>query len=229
MNDSKWQRYALVGGPIFVVLAIVGTALAGSPPAPDDSTEEINSFFADNHGAIKTGAWLGVLAALFLVWWFATLWRHMADAEGGRPRLAIISLGGLMVAVTYLLYPVLARLAPFIATDTVRLYSAFRPPSLVIASVALTPVILGEELVWRGVVQTVLVRRFRAWGGVTLAAVAYALAHAPLGSPVLVIVALLCGLFWGALRATTSSLVPTLVAHLVWDFLVLLWLPLDSR
>jgi len=147
------------------------------------------------------------------------------------PRLVLLgaAAGGLMVAVTYLLYPVLARLAPFIATDTVRLYSAFRPPSLVIASVALTPVILGEELVWRGVVQTVLVRRFRAWGGVTLAAVAYALAHAPLGSPVLVIVALLCGLFWGALRATTSSLVPTLVAHLVWDLLVLLWLPLDSR
>ena len=99
VNDSKWQRYALVGGPIFVVLAIVGTALAGSPPAPDDSTEEINSFFADNHGAIKTGAWLGVLAALFLVWWFATLWRHMAQAEGGRPRLAIVSLGGLLLAV----------------------------------------------------------------------------------------------------------------------------------
>ena len=99
VNDSKWQRYALVGGPIFVVLAIVGTALAGSPPAPDDSTEEINSFFADNHGAIKTGAWLGVLAALFLVWWFATLWRHMADAEGGRPRLATVSLGGLIIAV----------------------------------------------------------------------------------------------------------------------------------
>jgi hypothetical protein len=36
-------------------------------------------------------------------------------------------------------------------------------------------------------------------------------------------------LFWGALRATTSSLVPTLVAHLMWDVLVLLWLPLDSR
>src|SRR4051812_30915300 len=30
VNDSKWQKYALVGGPIFVVLAIVGTALAGS-------------------------------------------------------------------------------------------------------------------------------------------------------------------------------------------------------
>ena len=147
------------------------------------------------------------------------------------PRLVLLgaAAGGVMAAVTYLLYPVLARFAPFIATDTARLYAAFRAPSLLIASVALAPVVLGEELVWRGVVQAALVRRLRPWGGVTLAAAAYAFAHAPLGSAVLVLIALLCGLFWGALRAATSSLVPTLVAHLVWDLLVLLWLPLDSR
>jgi len=147
------------------------------------------------------------------------------------PRLVLLgaAAGGVMVSVTYLLYPVMSRLAPFIATDTARLYAAFRAPSLLIASVALGPVVLGEELVWRGVVQSALVQRLGPWGGVTLAAVAYALTHAPLGSPVLVIVALLCGLFWGALRATTSSLVPSLVAHLAWDYLVLLWLPLASR
>ena len=48
------------------------------------------------------------------------------------------------------------------------------------------------------------------------------------GSPVLVAVAFFCGLAWGTLRATTASLVPTLVAHLLWDVLVLLWLPLDT-
>jgi membrane protease YdiL (CAAX protease family) len=67
------------------------------------------------------------------------------------------------------------------------------------------------------------------WPGVTLAALAYALAHAPAGSPLLVAIALLCGLAWGTLRATTSSLVPSLLAHLVWDVLVFLWLPLDAR
>jgi len=147
------------------------------------------------------------------------------------PRLVLLGVtaGGLMAAATYLLYPVLARLVPFIATDTAQLYAAFRSPSRVVASMALVPVIVGEELVWRGVVQAALVRRWGAWRGVTLAAVAYALVHAPLGSPVLVAVAFLCGLAWGALRATTASLVPTLVAHLLWNVLVLLWLPLDAR
>ncbi len=132
-----------------------------------------------------------------------------------------------MAAVTDLLYPVLARRVPFLATDTALLYSAFRAPSLAVASVALAPVVVGEELVWRGVVQAALIRRFGGAGGVVLAAVAYALAHAPLGSPVLVAVALLCGIAWGALRAASKSLVPPAVAHLVWDVLVLLWLPLD--
>ena len=113
MNDHKWQRYALLGGPIFVILAIVGTLLPGAPPSSDESTAEINEFFADNHGAIKTGAWLGVLAAIFLVWWFATLWRHMADVEGGRPRLAIVSLLGLAitVAVTLVCISILSGMA----------------------------------------------------------------------------------------------------------------------
>lgn len=144
-------------------------------------------------------------------------------------RLVLIgaAAGGLMAAGTYLLYPLFRRLLPFIATDTARLYASFRGPPPVFATLALLPVILGEELVWRGVVQTALVRRLGPWRGVPLAALAYALAHAPLGSPVLVAVALSCGLAWGALRAASASLVPTLLAHLMWDVLVLLWLPLD--
>ena len=123
----------------------------------------------------------------------------------------------------------LARLDPFVARDTALLYAAFRAPPSTIASIALAPVVLGEELVWRGVVQAALVRRVGPAGGVALAAGAYALAHAPLGSPVLVLVAAACGLCWGALRAATGSLVTPLVAHLVWDVLVLLWLPLVAR
>jgi membrane protease YdiL (CAAX protease family) len=42
-------------------------------------------------------------------------------------------------------------------------------------------------------------------------------------------VGLLCGLAWGTLRATTGSLVPSLLAHLVWDVMVFLCLPLDAR
>jgi hypothetical protein len=48
----------------------------------------------------------------------------------------------------------------------------------------------------------------------------------PVGSPLLLLVALLCGLHWGALKAGTGSLVPVLVCHLLWDLVVFILLPL---
>ena len=77
------------------------------------------------------------------------------------PRLILLGAvaGGLMAVTTYVLYPLLAQIVPFIVIDTAELYAAFRAPSLVVASLALVPVILGEELVWRGVVQASLVQR----------------------------------------------------------------------
>ena len=172
------------------------------------------------------GAAVGLGGAVFVL-------DHAAALRSLRPSARLILVGAgagcLMAAATYLLYPPLARLAPFIASDTARLYASFRalPPG--IASLALLPVITGEELVWRGVVQTELVRRLGPAAGVVVAALAYAVAHAPLGSPILLAVALLCGMAWGTLRAASASLVPSLLAHVVWDILVFLWLPLDGR
>jgi uncharacterized protein len=150
-----------------------------------------------------------------------------------RPNLSLVLvglfLGGLMSAATYLLYPQLTRLAPFIADDTALLYSVFRGPSPTLALFTLIPVIIGEELVWRGVVQSVFSRRVGLIVGVLLSALVYSLVLAPLGSLVLVLVAFACGLVWGALRAMTQSLIPPLVAHLLWDLLVLLLMPLDAK
>ena len=179
------------------------------------------------------GIWRAIGGAAVSLGVVVLLFDRAASTALLRPSSRLILLGaaagGLMVAATYLLYPVLARVVPLVATDTARLYAAFRAPSLVVASFALVPVIVGEELVWRGAVQASLVQRLGAWRGVALAAVVYALVHAPLGSTVLVAVAFFCGLAWGALRARTASLVPTLVAHVLWDVMVLLWLPLDAR
>ncbi|MBK8172028.1 MAG: CPBP family intramembrane metalloprotease [Sandaracinaceae bacterium] len=87
---------------------------------------------------------------------------------------------------------------------------------------------IAEEIVWRSVVQDALVNRIGLRWGVVVAAVLYAVSLAPLGSPVLILVALLCGLTWSVLRATTASLLAPIVAHLVWDLMVLFLVPLDA-
>lgn len=150
-----------------------------------------------------------------------------------RPRLGAIfaglAIGAAMTVATYLLYPLVSHISAALARDTTRLYTNLNASSHVWLSLVLVPVVIGEEVVWRGVVQVALARRFGATAAVLLAAPLYAGAHAPVGSPVLVLAAVGCGLVWGGLRATTASLLAPLAAHLLWDEIVLFLAPIAGR
>lgn len=134
--------------------------------------------------------------------------------------------GVIMSAVTIDAYTPLADVIPSIARDTASLYTAFRGMSLAMSLVVLVPVVVGEEMVWRGVIQSALLRRMGPVSALGSAAILYALAQAPMGSPILVLTALGCGIVWGAMRNYCGSLVPVIVAHVIWDVAVLLWHPL---
>jgi len=138
------------------------------------------------------------------------------------------AVGVAMVLATGALYPVAVGLVPSVAVQTARLYAAFHALSRAAAMAALVPVVVGEEVVWRGAVYGVLVRRWGTPSAIGLGTLIYAAAHAPVGSPLLVLTAAACGLVWSLLRAATRSLVPTLVCHVVWDAMVLLVWPLAS-
>jgi membrane protease YdiL (CAAX protease family) len=182
------------------------------------------------------GAWLGLgCTALVLAAW--VLAREGASVRALlRPRASTLGAGlvaGMaMTVASKLLYGALASRVPLIASDVARLYGQLEAGGAISSgtrAMALVPVILGEELVWRGVVQGALARRVGGWWAILLGTVLYGLAHAPLGSPVLVATALACGLAWGGLRHVTGGLVAPLVAHLVWDELVLLVVPVLPR
>ena len=98
MEDAKWERYAALGGVAFVVLAVVGTFIAGSPPAADDSAAEITEWFVDNPGAIQTSQFLNGLGLVALIWWAGSLFRKMNRAEAGRPRLSVVAIAGFVFA-----------------------------------------------------------------------------------------------------------------------------------
>jgi membrane protease YdiL (CAAX protease family) len=178
------------------------------------------------------GVWAGVggtaiglgIAALLLVW--------PALAPLLRPSETLRTMGVaatvLMVAVTYGLYPLLRDESAGFARAVSNLYAIFRAAESRWALEAMLPLmIVSEELVWRGVVQEALSRRLPPLPAVLLTSVAYSLAHAPVGPPLLVGLTLACGLYWSLLRAWTGSLLPGLVSHLVWDFLVFILRPLS--
>jgi membrane protease YdiL (CAAX protease family) len=132
-----------------------------------------------------------------------------------------------MVSATYGLYPMARQLSPDLGRAAGGLYAIFRAAGpLWIRWLLLPFIIVAEELIWRGAVQEALGRRVSPAAAVLLGAVAYAVAHAPEGSLLLIALALACGLFWSALRVTTRSLIPGLISHLIWDLLVFILLPL---
>lgn len=96
MNDKKWAKLATLGGVVFVILNIVGAILMGALPMKDDTNEEVLEWFADKESGIRTAGFLGALSVIFLIWWFGTLWRRMAQAETNQNRLCVISLFGLV-------------------------------------------------------------------------------------------------------------------------------------
>ncbi|HEX4999000.1 MAG TPA: CPBP family glutamic-type intramembrane protease, partial [Terriglobia bacterium] len=85
----------------------------------------------------------------------------------------------------------------------------------------LVMIVFAEEAVWRGVIARWLMERWGRPAGVAAGAALYAACHWAAFSPLLLVAALGCGLFWGWLYAATDDLVTPTVSHLLWDALLL--------
>ena len=131
-----------------------------------------------------------------------------------------------MIVATQLVFTPLAVALPVLVSGTRELYGAFGEIGPWAPFVLLPLVVAGEEIVWRGLVYNALSRRMK-WTSVVLVGTAlYCLAHAPVGSPVLVLACLCVGICWNALRYWTDSLAAVFVAHMLWDISILILWPL---
>lgn len=75
-----------------------------------------------------------------------------------------------------------------------------------------------EELAWRGGVQQGLAERFGSTRGWLLASALYALVHLGTLNVTTALVALPCGLLWGALYRFRGRLAPALLSHVVFSW-----------
>lgn len=172
------------------------------------------------------GIWLSV-GPMAVVLGLVAL-RHLGrDVLGHPPHLRWVPSGAaaglVMAAGTVALYAPVTSAFPSLQPDVERLYDAFRSPGAFITMGVMPIVVIGEELVWRGLVQGALLARLSLPLATILSTLLYATAHAPIGSPALVMACLGAGLCWSMIRAATGSVVAALVAHLVWDYAVLVF------
>ncbi len=81
---------------------------------------------------------------------------------------------------------------------------------------------LGEELLFRGIIQFWLTLHTGPLIALLLASVAFGLAHAV--TRIYVVMATLIGFYLGSLMLATDSLVPPIMAHALYDFCGLLYI-----
>ncbi len=99
-------------------------------------------------------------------------------------------------------------------------------PALWNALLLFFPIGFSEELYWRGLVQKHFTTRMSGLAAFLLAATIYTAVHIPTGNVVLILAALVCGIFWGGLYLWSGSLVPVLISHMVWDPLIFVIFPI---
>lgn len=84
----------------------------------------------------------------------------------------------------------------------------------------------GEEIYWRGFIQKNLAKKFGENKGYIFTTLLYSGVHIITFNFMLVVAALVCGIYWGWIYKKEKSLVPIIISHAIWDFTVFVLFPL---
>jgi uncharacterized protein YbjT (DUF2867 family)/membrane protease YdiL (CAAX protease family) len=177
---------------------------------------------------IVPNVWYRMAAGAVLLSAFALARVRVGWRELYRPGVRLVAWGIAAAVILYAAGSVIARLvalSPALSAQMVALYGWKQAVAPGLAVPLLLLIVAGEEIVWRSAVTLPLAARLGPWRGTLAAAGLFALAHVPLGVPLLLLAALGAGGFWSALVLKTRSAVPALVSHALWDLAVLFWLP----
>lgn len=84
----------------------------------------------------------------------------------------------------------------------------------------------AEEVFWRGYVQRTLSNYRSPFVAFLLTTACYTLVHLPSGNLMLILAALVCGIFWGGLYwLMPQNLKAIIISHALWDAAAFVWLP----
>lgn len=116
--QSRTERLAPLTGVAFLVLFVVGFALAGKD-SPDfvDRPSKYLSYYADQEGSIIAGGIVLLLAGALLLWFMGSLRRVSLAAEGGDGRLTGIAFAGGAVGIALYVAGISAVMVPALRLD----------------------------------------------------------------------------------------------------------------
>ena len=129
---SRIERWAPIGGILFVVCMVVGSMLVSDLPGPKASQQEIAAYLGDSATQTRNiiGAYLWVVGALAFLWFLTRLRSDLRNAEGGTGTVSNLAFGaGVAFAAVWMVsaavfasvaYAVAFRDSPITDPDLVR-------------------------------------------------------------------------------------------------------------
>ncbi len=85
----------------------------------------------------------------------------------------------------------------------------------------------AEEIFWRGFVQRRMSLKLGEWTGLVVATLIYTLIHIWSFNFMLIMAALICGLFWALMYKYFRSVWPGIISHAVWDAVIFVVFPIN--
>src|SRR5262249_44308728 len=113
---SQIERWAPIGGIVFVVLMVVGSMLIGDVPGPNAPAREIAEYLGDSANQTRNviGAYLWVVGALSFLWFLVRLRNDLRRAEGGTGALSSLVFGaGVAFAAAWMVSAAIFASVPY--------------------------------------------------------------------------------------------------------------------
>lgn len=162
--------------------------------------------------------WIKIGLSVLVVLSYSLVWQRPSVAC----RFRSVALGVLSAAVLYLIFFLGNRLAPYVVygapAQVGGIYGLGGGTNRFLVFLLLLFITgPGEEIFWRGFLQSRMMAR---WGDVTgylVATLIYAAVHLFSGNVVLTCAALVAGAFWGALYLWRRDLLLLVVSHSLWS------------
>ncbi|MGB8362555.1 MAG: hypothetical protein WCE80_14250 [Acidimicrobiia bacterium] len=135
------ERVAPLSGLGFVVLFATGVVIMGYydfMPEPG----QVVSFYSESPARLMTGAYVGMLGSVFLLWFAGSLRRSIRSRADGTERLAVIAFGGTVFAAVMVVLGLVAISYP---AERVMIHGSI-DPGAAIALFDLSSGLLGSAL-----------------------------------------------------------------------------------
>lgn len=85
----------------------------------------------------------------------------------------------------------------------------------------------AEEIFWHGLVQSELTEKIASLWVIVVTTLIYSLVHLPSFNFMLIMAALVCGLFWSTIYYYNRNLLTVIISHALWDVAVFVLFPIS--